>query len=283
MELRTLGLGCFDLYVHTSPLQRLPHQIRMYHRTERGFMTNSRPDGSPEPRQWHFRRMGKAEMNDDPIQGEFFTNQDIADRLVRETLQNSLGCSHRQWPSCSAIRPLGTAALKIRLDWGSTSEGCGRIWRKLFDSNAPGREELSNLTGRSGIPYLLIEDFKTKGLTGDIEQFQDLSSGEFSDDNHFYWFVRNVGRSGKRGLEGGSWGVGKYVFPDASKINTFFFLTHRSDDSRSILMGQSVLKMHILEGIDAIRMGIMQTLRRRTSLFQLSISRELRLSRMTSA
>ena len=57
-----------------------------------------------------------------------------------------------------------------------------------------------------------------------------------------------LGRSGKRELEGGTWGVGKYVFPDASTINTFFFLTHRSDDSRSILMGQSVLKMHILDG-----------------------------------
>ena len=43
------------------------------------------------------------------------------------------------------------------------------------------------------MPYLLIEDFNTKGLTGDVEQHQDLSSSESSDDNHFYWFVRNVG------------------------------------------------------------------------------------------
>ena len=90
MELRTLGLGRFDLYVDASPLQRLPYQIRMRHRAERGFMTSHQSDGLAEPRRWHFRRMGKAEMNDDPIQGEFFTNQDIADRLVRETLQNSL-------------------------------------------------------------------------------------------------------------------------------------------------------------------------------------------------
>ena len=29
-------------------------------------------------------------MNYDPIQGEFFSSQSIADRLVRESIQNSL-------------------------------------------------------------------------------------------------------------------------------------------------------------------------------------------------
>ena len=210
-------------------------------------MTSQRPDGSDGARRWHFRRMGKAEMNDDPIQGEFFTNQDIADRLVRETLQNSLDAA------------MGSDRVVVRFTLRSSgpsdSEGSGQYFRGLhphldqtLDGNAPGRAELDNLRGRSGTPFLLIEDFNTKGLTGDVEQYQDLSSSESSDDNHFYWFVRNVGRSGKRGLEGGSWGVGKWVFPDASKINTFFFLTRRLDNPRSLLMGQSVLKMHVLDG-----------------------------------
>ena len=47
-------------------------------------------------------------------------------------------------------------------------------------------------------------------------------------------------------LEGGSWGVGKWVFPDASRINSFLFLTHRSDDDQEMIMGQSVFRNHIL-------------------------------------
>ncbi|MDE2723336.1 MAG: hypothetical protein OXI59_08170, partial [Gemmatimonadota bacterium] len=94
------------------------------------------------------------------------------------------------------------------------------------------------------IPYLLIEDFGTTGLTGSVALHTDPAPGIESDTNHFYWFVRNVGRSGKKQLEGGSWGVGKYVFPDASRINTFFFVTRRERESDSLFMGQSVLRQH---------------------------------------
>ena len=212
-------------------------------------MTSQRRDGSTLPHEWHFRPMSKAEINLDPIQGEFFTSQDIADRLVRETLQNSLDAA------IDSHNPV-TVRFTLRNDCSSNVARSGKYFIGLrphlepsLDANAPGQDVLEEITGQSAFPYLLIEDFNTKGLTGNVQQYEDLSDASASDDNHFYWFVRNVGRSGKRGLEGGSWGVGKYVFPDASKVNTFFFLTRRIDDSRSVLMGQSVLKMHILNGV----------------------------------
>lgn len=212
-------------------------------------MTGQQRDRSTRSREWHFRAMGKAEINLDPIQGEFFTSQDIADRLVRETLQNSLDAAISNGNPVTVRFTLRNNASSNVARSGTYFSGLRPHLEHSLDVNAPGRDELDDVSGQSTFSYLLIEDFNTKGLTGDVQQYEDLSDASASDDNHFYWFVRNVGRSGKRGLEGGSWGVGKYVFPDASKINTFFFLTSRVDDSRTLLMGQSVLKMHILDDV----------------------------------
>ena len=44
-----------------------------------------------------------------------------------------------------------------------------------------------------------------------------MTSPNPADNEHFYWFFRNIGRSGKRDEDAGSWGLGKWVFPDASK------------------------------------------------------------------
>jgi len=44
--------------------------------------------------QWQFRRMHPGEMNIDPIESEFFSTEaleSLADALVREAIQNSLG------------------------------------------------------------------------------------------------------------------------------------------------------------------------------------------------
>ena len=90
--------------------------------------------------------------------------------------------------------------------------------------------------------YIVIEDFGTTGLTGDPEQTTDNGG------NHFYYFFRNVGRSAKEQDKGGSWGLGKWVFPDASKLNAFFALTHR-DDGDTLFMGQAVLKQHTIASV----------------------------------
>ena len=195
---------------------------------------------------WHFRKMQKSEMNDDPIQGEFFTSQSISDRLVRESIQNSLDAKVQDDQPVLIRFILGDSDAIVQEYPRGYFNGLNSHLDATMETNAPDRQALRDLENNLTVPYLPIEDFNTTGLTGDVEQFSDPQSAEGSDINHFYWFVRNVARSGKRSLEGGSWGVGKYVFPDASKINTFFFLTRRSDDDQSIFMGQSVLKIHML-------------------------------------
>ena len=66
--------------------------------------------------------------------------------------------------------------------------------------------------------------------------------------HNFFWFWRNVGRSGKVHDARGRWGLGKAVFSKASGINTYYGLTVRDSDSKVLLMGESILRIHKVEG-----------------------------------
>lgn len=182
---------------------------------------------------WNFRKILPSEMNYDPVQGEFFTESDIVDRLVRETLQNSLDVKSGREPVRIrfAIHSAGRDFLKNSRDF-------------YFGGLLPHLHESGRGFDPSGqdLVYMVIEDFETTGLTGNPEQTTDDDQN-----NNFYYFFRNVGRSGKGQDKGGSWGLGKWVLPDASQLNAFFALTCR-DDGRTLLMGQSVLKQHTIDG-----------------------------------
>lgn len=182
---------------------------------------------------WNFRKISPSEMNYDPVQGEFFTESDIVDRLVRETLQNSLDVKSGKEPVMIrfSIHSAGRDFPKDRRDFYF-----GGLFPHL---RAAGRDFYPS---GQDLVYMVIEDFGTTGLTGDPEQTTDDDQ-----DNNFYYFFRNVGRSGKGQDKGGSWGLGKWVLPDASRLNAFFALTRRND-GRVLLMGQSVLQLHTIDG-----------------------------------
>ena len=97
--------------------------------------------------------------------------------------------------------------------------------------------------------YLLIEDFNTSGLTGDIaEDFELEGSG-----NNFYGLFRSAGKSSKT-KGGGSWGVGKLVANMASSIGIFvgYSVRHcsvgQTDATPRVLMGRGTLTTHKLDG-----------------------------------
>jgi hypothetical protein len=97
-----------------------------------------------------------------------------------------------------------------------------------------------SFSGREPVPYLLIEDFGTRGLVGDPAQSADDPDAP----GNFYYFWRNIGRTNKRAAEGGTWGLGKAVYPAVSSIRTFFGLSIRDDAPRRVLMGHSLLMTH---------------------------------------
>lgn len=99
---------------------------------------------------------------------------------------------------------------------------------------------------------MIIEDFQTVGLDGSVCENDDPNTDSPLGHN-FYWFWRNIGRSGKIGPERGKWGLGKTVFPASSVINTFWGLTNRYDDNKNYLMGLSVLKTHHLQSEPTVK------------------------------
>jgi len=194
---------------------------------------------------WKFRQMHPGEMNIDPIEAEFFSTEalgSLADALVREAIQNSLDA--RRNGEKLKIRVLFPAPLAMPGQEEKVAYMAG-----LLEHFGASRSGLARPPSPDEpLEFMAIEDFGTRGLQGDPRQSEDAELDAAGPRNDFYYFWRNIGRSRKEASELGRWGLGKTVFPAASRINAFFGLTVRADDRRHFLMGQSVLKIHKLAG-----------------------------------
>ena len=99
--------------------------------------------------------------------------------------------------------------------------------------------------------FLVIEDFHTTGLIGDVDK-RNESEGS---GNHFYGFFRSAGKSAKSS-GGGSWGIGKIVNNMASSVGAFFGYSVRYspdgviDATPRVLMGRATLTTHELNGLN---------------------------------
>ncbi len=189
---------------------------------------------------WHFSKVNPRFKNREATQGEFFASDTELRGFVREAIQNSL----------DARRPGFTGAIGVRIFLSGTEnalprETSKRYFRGGWDHfrsessglrDAPVSDELCQ--------FVVYEDSGTTGLTGDTDQYHEISGRR----NPFYYFFRAEGQSNKRETGRGRWGLGKYVFPRSSRIRTFFGLTVRCDDRRRLLVGQSILRSHEVDG-----------------------------------
>lgn len=204
---------------------------------------------------WRFARMTPAQVHQDPVQGEFFSRQDdLPGRLVREAIQNSL----------DAARDGETVRVRFVFSGERDALPVKRATRYLdgLEEHVEAVVEAGGMsTGASDdddeneesaaydalacfdrpMDYLVVEDFGTKGLKGDIR-----ANSELEKDNHFWGFFRSIGISPKGANDAGSWGLGKWVFPDASIINAYLGMTQREDEENWLLMGMTLLKSHHL-------------------------------------
>ena len=188
---------------------------------------------------WHFRRMARGEMNQDPVQDDYFNTAALdsySDALIRESIQNSLDAKTKNTND----------PVRVRITFPSDSDLPAAEDAAPYFKNLMGHIEASaviedppTLDGK--VSFLVFEDFGTRGLVGDPELADDPEPGELAD---FYYFWRNVGRGKKEGDERGRWGLGKTMFPASSQIHAVFGLTRRTGDDKSLLMGQSTLSIH---------------------------------------
>jgi hypothetical protein len=195
--------------------------------------------------EWRFRAMSRGEINVDPIEGEFFTTEalgSLSDALVREAIQNSLDAA---FPGEKVQVIISFCHPKQRLIPSKTEEYLNGLHAHLSGENA-GLIDQPQLN--EPMDFMVIEDFGTRGLEGDIREDEDIGEEAGKLKNDFFYFWRNIGRAVEGTTARGRWGLGKTVFQAASRINSFFGVTVRRRDSIKLLMGQSVLKIHRSQG-----------------------------------
>lgn len=176
-------------------------------------------------------------MLQDPVQAEFFTAENVgglSHALVREAVQNALD---------ARLSPAKPVVVRFAIVQVNASRAV-----QYFEGLIPHLDvvigEQAKALQQPTIPFLTVEDFNTRGLVGDYT----ISVEKDAKENNFFYFWRNVGRSGKSGDNRGRWGLGKSVFAVISGISTFFGLTVRAKETELLLMGQSVLRYHKLQG-----------------------------------
>jgi len=186
---------------------------------------------------WKFRTLTEGELERSPHEEEFFNVGDIdkATSVVREVIQNSLDAKS---PNSHPVH--------VKFLFGTHQKVSDDLYYK----------DLITHIGSCGLPptdyptateirFLTIEDFGTTGLDGPINREQIAVSGS----GNYYNFWWCEGKSLKTGHRMGRWGLGKTAFHVASTLRTFWGLTVRYDDKRELLVGKTLLKTHVLNGI----------------------------------
>jgi hypothetical protein len=159
--------------------------------------------------------------------------------VIRESAQNSLDAR------------TGKAPVRMRI---SVHSGENSMPRSVADTYLGGLFKHLEASGVPKIPdsarpmpYLVIEDFGTKGLIGDPRLFFESDSKK-AEEERFYWFHRNNNRTQSQTKRGGSFGYGKASFALASDINSFLTVTRGVDGSIKVF-GSAIAKNHSVDGV----------------------------------
>ena len=190
---------------------------------------------------WHFLKLREEGVGMDPIHDNFFVQDtaNLAESLVRETLQNSLDARLDE-----------ATQVRVRFSLNTVPGAKKAVFKKYISEIIPhlaaAKPNLANICNSTiDAQFLVIEDFGTKGLLGDTVSNRDIKSG-------FSNFWRHVGKTEKGSGKGGAFGIGKVVIPMSSSACTFFGITVRHDGDKSgfpLFMGQSMLPQRTLDGI----------------------------------
>jgi hypothetical protein len=189
---------------------------------------------------WRFKNKQPDDTTRDPISGEFFSTEAIrnaGEALVREGVQNSLDArvaggrvrvrmfiSGTKWATPTAKAAIFLGGLQPHLQ----AAGNGLVPEERPNPALP-------------CQFLTFEDFGTTGLEGDPLQWHRVEGVQ----NGLFAFFRAEGENAKSDSgRRGRWGIGKFVFPRASKGSAFFGWTVRHSDARSMLLGRCILKSH---------------------------------------
>ena len=183
---------------------------------------------------WYFPPQLPGMVETEVTQRDQFSNDDVqlSETIVRESIQNSLDAAIDD-PS----------DIKVSFRWLNKSDGLEPdFFNQIFEEQLKHAKEAGldiDSVDFENPTALIIEDFGTKGLTGNIKE---------KDDDNFSDFWRRHGKSHKTGKSRGRWGLGKLVYSTTSQLGAFFGATHREGDSSIHVMGQTVLNLRKVDG-----------------------------------
>jgi len=210
---------------------------------------------------WQFYLQQPTGLIRNPISDEFFSTEAVGNviaALIREGIQNTLGARKKKsdgsWHPASVRVFLSDTTNALSAN--RVSRWFGTLWPHV---KAPGNGLRNQPATNESCPFIVFEDFGTTGLTGNPEAHTPVDGI----DNHFLNFFRAEGHSDKGEQDLGSWGIGKTVFPRASRIRSYFGLTVRSDDNSQLLLGRSILKYHRINGVSYTSDGYFGVARQR--------------------
>lgn len=188
---------------------------------------------------WTFKKSGALDSNRRSKLDEFFSSQNAATSVVRESIQNSLDASRGEKGSKVLVR-----FTLSEHSWNDVSRFAGTTDGGLTlddHTGCPDLERYSKSFAGKKLRCLAVEDYGTRGLTGTTDKDDALSGSNFVG---FWW---NEGITGKGRGTRGSHGVGKTTLTRVSDMSTFWALTKRADDNQTFLIGFANLPFHRLK------------------------------------
>lgn len=146
---------------------------------------------------------------------------DTWDMFTRESLQNS-------WDARD--KSSNTDGVTFAIDYKELGpEQVDTLRYEVFDDDVVGLEGLERALDAGKINLLTVSDSGTNGLRG-----PSIASAVTKDESaprDFDAFVRNIGRSDNKALQGGTYGFGKGVFFIVSQVSTILIYTRTVDEN----------------------------------------------------
>ena len=192
---------------------------------------------------WRFDSIPSGGMERASITGEFFSKNTPLESVIREGIQNSLDA-----------RANGKGPVRVRVyysDVGTMSLPAAKYKRYLAGAedhlDNPGNGLRSKPGKNESCAYLVLEDFNTNGLSGNIEERPPESEKDPAKWNYHNSFFRESNSSKDNDGKLGSWGAGKATFSCASRLRTAFAYSVRDvqGDQRRFLAARMTLNVHV--------------------------------------
>ena len=172
---------------------------------------------------WIWPSLGATPINQG-LDSEMFDRTDYpySETFVREAIQNSLDAQDDD-------------SKPVTVNFTFHEAACGP--RQAFLSHVMKFREKAGLDlpaewSAGTIKWLLVEDFNSTGLSGDL--------GKRTSDFWNYWL--NFGLSNKDGAGRGGRGIGRVTFLISSRLQSVIGYTRRRDDGASAVCGMAVLR-----------------------------------------